>query len=75
MDEYIKREDALMALTLHDCDNTGAKMMITDIPASDVVAVVRCKDCTLHGWCITEDHFRFAGVENPYCCVGKRREP
>ena len=78
MVEYIKREDAMNANRYGI--NTGPLAMvlvddIASIPAADVVEVVRCKDCTLHGHCITEDHFQFARVENPYCCVGKRREP
>lgn len=41
---------------------------------NDVVEVVRCKKCVLHGNCLTEDRFSFAGIENPFCCVGKRKE-
>ena len=43
MAEYIEREAAIRALTLHDCDSAGAKMAICDLPAADV-ATVR------HGW-------------------------
>ena len=41
---------------------------------NDVVEVVRCKKCVLHGNCLTEDHFNFARIENPFCCAGKRKE-
>ena len=40
----------------------------------DAVPVVRCKKCVLHGNCATEDVFILAGIENPFCCVGKRKE-
>lgn len=36
MPEYIEREAAIRALTLHDCDSARAKMAICDIPSSDV---------------------------------------
>lgn len=39
MDEYIEREAAIRALTLHDCDSAGAKMAICDLPAADVAQV------------------------------------
>lgn len=35
---------------------------------------VRCEKCVLHGNCITEDTFVLAGIENPFCCAGKRKE-
>ena len=37
-------------------------------------AVVRCEKCVLHGNCVTEDAFVLAGIENPFCCAGKRKE-
>lgn len=40
----------------------------------DAVPVVRCRECVLHGNCVTEDTFVLAGIENPFCCVGKRKE-
>lgn len=57
MDEYIKREDALNAVTyVGTADPTDiipltllmAQKNIRRIPAADVVPVVRCKDCE-HG--------------------------
>ena len=39
MAEYIEREAAVRALTLHDCDSAGAKMAICDLPAADVAPV------------------------------------
>ena len=39
MAEYIEREAAIRALTLHDCDSARAKMAICDSPAADVAPV------------------------------------
>lgn len=41
---------------------------------ADLVEVVRCKDCHLHGECMTEDAFHWSGIKNPYCAAGKRKE-
>lgn len=45
-----------------------------DVTPVDAVPVVRCKKCVLHGNCVTEDAFVLAGIENPFCCAGKREE-
>ena len=47
---------------------------ISNAPTINAVPVVRCKKCVLHGNCITEDAFVLAGIENPFCCAGKRKE-
>ena len=47
---------------------------IEQAPTEDAVPVVRCEKCVLHGNCVTEDAFVFAGMENPFCCFGKRNE-
>ena len=47
---------------------------IADVPAADIVPVVRCRDCEIHGHCDAEDVFSFAGISNPFCCAGKRKE-
>ena len=47
---------------------------IEQAPTVDAVLVVRCEKCVLHGNCVTEDTFVFAGIENPYCCAGERKE-
>lgn len=47
---------------------------IEQAPTVDAVPVVRCEKCVLHGNCVTEDAFVLAGVENPFCCAGKRKE-
>lgn len=40
-------------------------------PTVDAVEVVYCEHCVNHGNCLTEDLFRMARIEKPYCCVGK----
>lgn len=46
--------------------------IVDGIPASDVVEVVRCKDCKFSGYCGIEE---FGCTEpNDYCSKGKRKE-
>ena len=49
-------------------------MMIKTAPTVDAVPVVCCRECVLHGDCVTENAFLLVGIENPFCCVGKRKE-
>ena len=51
-----------------------AERVIDSQPTIDAVPVVRCEKCVLHENCTTEDAFLLAGIENPFCCVGKRKE-
>ena len=67
--------DALM----YEANSDGAygyvdAKQISEAPTVDAVPVVRCEKCVLHGNCVTEDTFVLAGIENPFCCVGKRKE-
>jgi hypothetical protein len=48
------------------------KSILKDAPTIDAVPVVRCKDCYLHGECMTEDAFHWSGIQNPYCAAGKK---
>ena len=50
------------------------KELLRDIPTVDAVPVVRCRECVLHGNCVTEDAFVLSGIENPFCCAGKRKK-
>ena len=86
MAEYIKRDDALKAVT--DCweKDFGCRpagdiirspyYAIFDIPAADVVDVVRCKDCINHrksGLC--EGWSRYGTITTPddaYCSYGRK---
>ena len=52
----------------------AVKSILHSVKSIDAVPVVRCEKCVLHGNCVTEDAFVFARIENPFCCVGKRKE-
>lgn len=71
MKEYIDRAEALEAIWEED-NQIDAALAIGDVPAADVVEVVRCDNCILHENCLTEDTFRRARIDNPYCCVGRQ---
>lgn len=71
MKEYIDRAEALEAIWEED-NQIDAALAIGDVPAADVVEVVRCDNCILHENCLTEDTFRIARIDNPYCCVGRQ---
>lgn len=45
------------------------------MPTVDAVEVVRCRYCIMHNNCTTEDAFKLCGIEDPFCCAGKRKEP
>ena len=47
---------------------------LNNAPIIDAVPVVRCRECVLHGNCVTEDAFVLVGIKNPFCCVGERKE-
>ena len=88
MSNYIKREDAITHITGYLCDEAlkiGAKpherevfdsirKTINDIPAADVVLVVRCKDCKW--WDGIECQTRDIDVvdDEEYCSYGERKE-
>ena len=66
-------EDSQAAVLISDVKKIFRKQ-IDNAPTIDAVPVVRCGECVSHGNCLTEDVFRIARIENPYCCGGKRRE-
>ena len=47
---------------------------INRIPEAEILEIVSCNDCVLHGNCMTEDTFKIVRIENPYCCAGKKKE-
>ena len=47
--------------------------LIKKIESGQMVEVVRCKDCVIHGNCDTEGVFYFCGISNPFCCAGRRK--
>lgn len=81
MNDLISREEALKVVNAYDYRGftveqvktitDGCAEEISRLPAVDAVPVVRCKDCVMHGKCITEDIFRTCGKHDGFCCVGK----
>lgn len=47
------------------------RAFLDKFPTIDAVSVVRCDSCVLEGHCVAESYFKFAGIENPFCCAGK----
>ena len=41
----------------------------------DAVEVVRCHECIMHNKCNTEEAYKLCRIENPFCCIGRHREP
>ena len=79
MSEYIRREDAvdeLQVKVFHDLTDEyyGTMQVLDELPAADVVPVVRCDDCVYYGsrrWC--ELHSSVFD-DNAFCSYGERRE-
>ena len=68
MAEYIEREAAIRALTMHDCDSAGAKMAIRDLPAADVAPVAHGRrddehKCTV---CQNEAFYKISNIRPDY---------
>ena len=83
MAEYIDREEAIQrirrAASIVGFENPSVAIesvisVIDRVPAADVLEIVSCNDCVLHGNCMTEDTFKIVRIENPYCCAGKKKE-
>lgn len=72
--------DALMKTVFNDvvlvdgevkCVGLILAETVDKAPNIDAVPVVRCDSCVLEGHCVAESYFKFAGIENPFCCAGK----
>lgn len=91
MSEYIKRKDANVRLwkqlrRLSDLIPMGkdaagvAVRIIEDLPAADVVEIVRCKNCMHNGSIDTDCPFGWKDKKfnmpkpNDYCSYGERKE-
>lgn len=87
MKEYIDRE-ALIAEydRVHQGPAGGARKLMVDAPAADVVEVVRCSSCawweprtygSCVGRCQNPDNglYRDYTDEDDYCSYGKRKNP
>ena len=81
--EYIRKHDVLVALMDNDLDHIQAPngkeavQILSDIPAADVVPVVRCKDCKFRDnddFC-TGRGFPYQLVpDEGFCDKGERKE-
>lgn len=78
-DEYIRKQDVVNVIesASFNCfdDYVKALVLVGNIPAADVVPVVRCRDCrefakTSH-WCESFDN---PTGEDDFCSYGERRE-
>ena len=58
----------------HPFERNFISIVVDSAPTIDAVPVVRCEKCVLHGDCFTENAFLFAGIKNPFCCAGERKE-
>ena len=84
-DEYIKRQGLLDAYdAAHKGPPGGARKLIAEAPAEDVVPVVRCQDCKYwnrDGSCYSDDESHCTnpdGLDNyarpdDFCSYGERR--
>lgn len=83
MAEYINREALLAEYDrVHAGPAGGARKLIEEAPAADVVPVVRCKDCRWRTQMIPNDYgSKWCGVsgmypksEDDFCSYGERKE-
>ena len=58
----------------HPFERNFISIVVDSAPTIDAVPVVRCEKCVLHGDCFTENAFLLAGIKNPFCCAGERKE-
>lgn len=74
IDAYALKEGLKEKMFGHPFERIFLSSVVDSAPTIDAVPVVRCEKCVLHSNCATEDAFIFAGIKNPFCCVGKRKE-
>lgn len=72
-DALAERTEVLEDFFVTNWTTEKVQRLIHEAPTIDAVPVVRCKDCESHGNCFLEDTFNFARIDNPFCCVGRRR--
>lgn len=81
MAEYIEREAAISECLKYNCadkhDKWALKCLLKLIPAADVVAVVRCKDCKWNtgaqGNFVQCNYWLDLVKPNGFCSYGERR--
>ena len=55
-----------------ESEESAVRSFLVKQPKVDAVVVVFCDNCVNHGNCFSEDVFRTARIEKPYCCAGKK---
>lgn len=77
MDEYIARNTAKRWLAFAVGTGVSAAETIDQIPAADVVPVVRCKDCKYNRGskkCLNPDSFFAVPKDDDFCSYGERKD-
>ena len=75
MAEYIEREKAKRLLHIEYA--YAAEQLLDEIPAADVVEVVRCKDCKYNAGtkkCLNPDSFFAVPKDDDFCSYGERKD-
>lgn len=73
--EYIDREKAKRLLHIEYA--YAAEQLLDEIPAADVVEVVRCKDCKYNVGtkkCLNPDSFFAVPKDDDFCSYGERKD-
>lgn len=73
--EYIDREKAKRLLHIEYA--YAAEQLLDEIPAADVVEVVRCKDCKYNigtKKCLNPDSFFAVPKDDDFCSYGERKD-
>lgn len=77
MDKLICSDRILRHPQYHTWKKRDLAKAIEDAPTVDPVhaaGACYCRECILHGDCLTEGTFHIARIENPFCCGGKLKE-
>lgn len=77
MDEYIARNTAKRWLAFAVGTGVSAAETIDQVPAADVVPVVRCKNCKYNRGskkCLNPDSFFAVPKDDDFCSYGERKD-
>lgn len=83
MTDYIEREAAISETRKPRITDAELRRRLAELPAADVVPVVRCKDCRFWdandpedgwGWCNNSAIGEWERKENCYCAYGAKME-
>lgn len=73
--EYIDREKAKQLLHIEYA--YAAEQLLDEVPAADVMPVVRCKDCKYNigtKKCLNPDSFFAVPKDDDFCSYGERKD-